>query len=184
MANNSKKGLAMSDIVIEPNLNKYNSLKIENVADMIKEGYSIYAIAKYMQEQGVKSKRTGKYISQTQWKKMLLSARVHGTVILHQKEYDFYAKKTKYLPQEEWIYVENALPPIVTKEYQEEVIAIIQSRERKRKKRISEMTTQKVISQMTMQPNHKKIPLSQKIYCGCCNHVYIGLPIMQEKQMN
>ena len=39
MANNSKKGLAMSDIVIAPNLAKFNSLKIENVSEMIKEGY-------------------------------------------------------------------------------------------------------------------------------------------------
>ena len=39
MANNSKKGLAMSDVVIAPNLNKFNSLKVEGVSEMIKEGY-------------------------------------------------------------------------------------------------------------------------------------------------
>ena len=39
MANNSKKGLALSDIVVEVDLSKFNSLKVEGVEEMIRLGY-------------------------------------------------------------------------------------------------------------------------------------------------
>ena len=59
---------------------------------------------------------------------MLYAPRAHGTVILHQYEYDFERKCRVRLDEREWIYIDNALPAIVTKEYQESVIAIIQKR--------------------------------------------------------
>lgn len=39
MVNNSKQGLDLSDIIIRPNLQKFNSLDIAGKDDMIKEGY-------------------------------------------------------------------------------------------------------------------------------------------------
>jgi len=39
MANNSKKGLRLSDIVVCPNLRRYRSLSLDGKEEMIKEGY-------------------------------------------------------------------------------------------------------------------------------------------------
>ena len=39
MANNSKKGIDLSDEVVSPNLKKFNSLKLDGREQMIKEGY-------------------------------------------------------------------------------------------------------------------------------------------------
>ena len=39
-----------------------------------------------------------------------------GTMIINKERHDFESKQTIKLPKEEWVYVENALPPIVTQE--------------------------------------------------------------------
>ncbi len=94
---------------------------------MAEAGDSFYHIANVMYEKGVHSKN-GKRISDSAWRGMLYAPRAHGTVILHQYEYDFERKCRVRLDEREWIYIDNALPAIVTKEYQESVIAIIQKR--------------------------------------------------------
>lgn len=95
--------------------------------ELAKEGKGFYTIANLMYERGVRSKR-GTRISEVQWRKLLYSPRAHGTVVLHTREYDFETKKTRAVPEEEWIYIDNALPAIVKKEYQEEILSLLQSR--------------------------------------------------------
>lgn len=95
--------------------------------DMAKSGKGFYTIANYMYDQGIRGKN-GKRISNIQWRKMLYSPRAHGTMVIHTREYDFDAKRFIRLPPEEWIYIENALPAIVSKEYQDEVLAAIAER--------------------------------------------------------
>lgn len=95
--------------------------------DMARAGKGFYSIANYMYDQGVRGKN-GNRISNVQWRKMIYSPRAHGTMVIHTREYDFGAKRFVNLPPEEWIYVENALPAIVTKEYQEEVLTAIADR--------------------------------------------------------
>lgn len=98
--------------------------------ELAREGMGFHRIAKIMYERGARSKR-GKRLDGTQWRNMLYSSRAHGTVILHTTEYDFEAKKKVKLPESEWIYVENALPPIVSKEYQTEVLQALLVRKQK-----------------------------------------------------
>lgn len=95
--------------------------------DMAKAGRGFYAIANYMYAQGIRGK-SGNRISSVQWRKMLYSPRAHGTMIIHTREYDFDTKRFVRLPPEEWIYVDNALPAIVSEEYQSEVLAAIADR--------------------------------------------------------
>lgn len=95
--------------------------------DMAKSGKGFYTIANYMYDQGIRGKN-GKRISNIQWRKMLYSPRAHGTMVIHTREYDFDAKRFIRLPPEEWIYIENALPAIVSKEYQDEVLNAIAER--------------------------------------------------------
>uniref|UniRef100_UPI0040564487 recombinase family protein n=1 Tax=Agathobacter sp. TaxID=2021311 RepID=UPI0040564487 len=129
---------------------------------MAYEGHGFYTIAKHMYEQGVRSKVTGNRISETQWRNMLYSPRAHGTVILHKREYDFHAKKFIKLPPEEWIYMEQALPPIVPKSYQEEVLASL--KERTAACNFGDSTKREAKIGRT--------PLSGKLYCSCCGSVY------------
>lgn len=128
---------------------------------MAEEGTGFYTIAKQMYEQGVRSKRGGR-ISEVQWRKMIYSPRAHGSVFLHTSEYDFEAKKHKMLPKEEWIEVKNALPPIVSSDYQEMVL-----------KKLGERTKKNHFRDYTR--NMTKIglyPLSGKIYCAECGQTY------------
>ena len=39
-----------------------------------------------------------------------------GTLIIHKERKDFNSKSRVYLPPEEWVTIENALPPVVTPE--------------------------------------------------------------------
>ena len=128
---------------------------------LAEEGKGFYTIAGIMYQNGVRSKR-GNRISESQWRKMLYSPRAYGTVVLHQKEYDFEAKKMKNLPESEWVYIENALPPIVSKEYQLKVIKQLLSRT------ISENEKQ-------MSGNRKnagRYLLSGKLLCGECGEKF------------
>ncbi len=129
---------------------------------MAYQGYGFYTIAKYMYEQGARSKVTGEMISDVQWRNMVYSPRAHGTVVLHKREYDFNTKKYIKIPPEQWIYVEHALPPIVTREYQEMVLGEI-------KERTIECSFKTYTRAMSKTRGN---PLSGKIYCGCCGAVY------------
>ncbi len=95
--------------------------------DMAKAGNGFYKIANYMYDQGIRGKN-GNRISNVQWRKMLYSPRAHGTLVIHTREYDFDTKRFVNLPPEEWIYVDNALPAIVSEDYQAEVLAAIENR--------------------------------------------------------
>ena len=128
---------------------------------LAKEGKGFYSIANIMYREGVRGKN-GKRISDVQWRNMLYSPRAHGTVVLHTKEYDFEAKKEISLPESEWIYIENALPPIVSKEYQMQVIQLISDRKKK-------VTESGLIRDRNMTGLYD---FSGKIYCAECGAVY------------
>jgi len=120
---------------------------------LVKEGKGFHSIAKIMYENGVRSKR-GNRIDGAQWRNMIYASRAHGTMVMHMTEYDFETKQRIYLPEQEWIYVENALPPIVSKEYQMSVIQILESRKQKKE---------------TVKRVHI---LSGKLYCAECGKLY------------
>ena len=125
---------------------------------MAEEGKGFYTIAKTMYERGVRSKLGGR-ISEVQWRKMLYSPRAHGTVILHTKEYDFETKEKRNLPESEWIIMEEALPAIVSEEYQARVLSCIRD---KRSHGNAERTWTK----------RGPYPLSGKIYWSQCGKPY------------
>lgn len=128
---------------------------------MAEDGKGFYTIAKQMYEQGVRSKRGGR-ISEVQWRKMLYSPRAHGSVLMHTSEYDFETKRKQSVPQEEWIEISRALPPIVSSEYQTRVLERIQKRTQKNQFRDYTRDMTKV----------GLYPLSGKIYCSECGKTY------------
>ncbi len=129
--------------------------------DMAKSGIGCYRISNYMYDRGIRGKN-GNMISDVQWRKMLYSPRAHGTMVLHTREYDFDTKRFVNLPPEEWIYVDDALPAIVSKEYQEEVLAAME--ERRVDCRFREYTRD--MSRVGM------YNLSGKLICAECSAVY------------
>lgn len=129
--------------------------------EIVKSGKGFYSLANYMYEKGIRGK-SGKMISAVQWRKMLYSTRAHGTVTLHTTEYDFNAKKRYKVPESEWIYVENALPPIVSIEYHKEFLEMLFERTK-------ENTFSDYTRDMTKVGLHE---LSGKLYCKECGSVY------------
>lgn len=129
--------------------------------EIVKSGKGFYSLANYMYEKGIRGK-SGKMISAVQWRKMLYSTRAHGTVTLHTTEYDFNAKKRYKVPESEWIYVENALPPIVSIEYHKEFLEMLL-------KRTKENTFSDYTRDMTKVGLYE---LSGKLYCKACGSVY------------
>lgn len=94
---------------------------------LAKEGKGFYSISNIMYELGART-RSGQKISEVQWRKMLYTPRAHGTMVLNTRSYDFDTRKYEKVPEDNWIYMENALPPIVSKEYQDEVLSILRLR--------------------------------------------------------
>ncbi|MEE1250919.1 MAG: recombinase family protein [Lachnospiraceae bacterium] len=129
--------------------------------EIIKEGKGFYTLANRMEQKGICGKN-GKTIAASQWRKMLYSLRAHGTVILHTTEYDFNTKKRYFLPESEWIYVENALPPIVSKEYHKEFLEMLATRTEKN-------NFYNYTRDMTKVGTYE---LSGKLCCALCGSVY------------
>ena len=96
---------------------------------LVEAGCGFRKIANALYDAGARSK-SGKRISEVQWRNMLRSPRAYGTVVLHKKEYDFIRKEQKQLPEEEWIVVDNALPAIISFEYYNRIQAILDVRAR------------------------------------------------------
>lgn len=131
--------------------------------EMLREGKGFRTISNFMAEQGVISPKTGKRISQTSWRNMLTSSRAYGTVILRKYTKQFGTKKRDKVPKEEQVVIENALPPIVSKEYFEETQKLVRNR-------ITNFN-RKVVENRDLS-NVGKYPLSHKIYCGECGATY------------
>ena len=95
-------------------------------------GCGFRKISNALYEAGARSKNGGR-ISEEQWRDMLRSPRAYGTMVLHKREYDFVRKETKKLPEEEWIFIENALPALISWEYYEKIQRILNDRAKKYK---------------------------------------------------
>lgn len=143
-------------------INEDEAVYYREAFEMAKSGKGFYTIANVMYEKGVRNKE-GKRISDVQWRKMLYTPRAHGTVVLHQRTYDFETKQFKKVPEEEWVYVEQAIPPIVSKEYQEEVLRCMEERAPDSKRGNYEKRNF---------VNTGKYELSHKLICGVCGASY------------
>ena len=95
-------------------------------------GCGFRKISNALYEAGARSKNGGR-ISEVQWRNMLRSPRAYGIMVLHKREYDFVRKETKNLPEEEWIFIENALPALISWEYYEKIQRILNDRAKKYK---------------------------------------------------
>lgn len=116
-------------------VNEKEATELRYALSMVEQGIGFYRLANIMYDRGVRSKGTTGYhkmpsvrIAANTWKKMLTSPMLHGDCILHKEVSNFYTKERVKLPQEDWIYKENVIPPIVSREYHEKIVQIIDAR--------------------------------------------------------
>ncbi len=124
------------------------------------EGKGFYSISNLLYDLGART-RSGQKISEAQWRKMLYTPRAHGTMVLNTRSYNFDVKRYEKVPQEQWVFLEGALPPIVSKEYQEEVLKIL-----KRRARGAGRKEQRLMGYAG------KYELSHKLVCAECGNYY------------
>lgn len=128
---------------------------------LAKEGKGFYTISNILYDLGARGKK-GQKISEVQWRKMLYTPRAHGTVVLNTRTYNFDTKKYEEVPEKDWVIMENALPAIVSREYQEEVIELM-------RKRASGSRAKK---SRTVHTGSGKYELSGKLQCAECGRYY------------
>lgn len=116
-------------------VNEKEAAELRYALSLVEQGIGFYRLANIMYDRGVRSKGTTGYhkmpsvrIAANTWKKMLTSPMLHGDCILHKEVSNFYTKERVKLPQEDWIYKENVIPPIVSREYHEKILQIIDAR--------------------------------------------------------
>ena len=128
---------------------------------LAENGYGYRRISNALYDQGART-FDGKRISETQWRNILRSPRLHGTVVLNTTSYDFDKKKRIHLPKEQWIYKEQALPEIVSREEHERVLVILDERRQNCEK----------TGRNYRGKNKNQYSLSNKLFCGCCGSVF------------
>lgn len=151
-------------------INEAEAAAYREAFDMARSGLGFYRIANIMYDRGIRSK-SGKRISNVQWQKMLYSPRAHGAMVIHTREYNFETHSFVKVPPEEWICIENALPSIVPKAYQEAVLKEIE--ERRVCCRFGEYRRD--------MSNVGQYDLSRKIFCGVCGQVYYRTSFLSGK---
>ncbi len=96
---------------INPEQAKVRRLMCEGI--MARKGSTL--IAKELNDAGYRN-TVGKPWKPMDIPKFVYDCKNVGTMIINKERHDFESKQTIKLPKEEWVYVENALPPIVTQE--------------------------------------------------------------------
>ena len=142
-------------------INEEEANAIRQAYDLIDQGYGFERISKEMFQRGVRS-RNHKKIAPTTWRKILRSPRMYGTVVLHRTEYDFNLHKVVQIPETEWVLCEDALPPIVSREYYYRMLGIMDKRSRECMASDAQAMPKSIGA-------HE---LSGKIFCGLCGNVF------------
>lgn len=141
---------------------------------LVEQGMGYRRIADLLYKEGARQK-DGTPLSAVQWRNMLRSKRACGTVILHQREYDFDTKKYRKIPKEEWVYMENALPPLISREYHDRILDLLDKRavSKNQNGRAKSEISGRLLENSSARPqNTGKHILSGKIYCEKCGKKY------------
>lgn len=113
-------------------INEAEAMYYRQAFELARQGYGYYAISNKMYELGARTKEPNpnRRIPPAQWRQLLRSPRAYGTVTIRKTQYNFETKRRTTLPRDKWVYIENALPPIVSKSYYDEVLAILDSKKK------------------------------------------------------
>ena len=144
-------------------INEKEAEIVRKIYNLCIQGYGSRSIAKELANQGVLS-RSGRQFAEITIRKIIRNPLFMGTVVMNKTHVDFNTKKTIRNPKEEWIYHENIVPAIVSKDTWEQANKSMDTR-------AVEMKCE-VASAKKIGVNRGQYDLSSKIICGICNSVY------------
>lgn len=126
------------------------------VKDLYIGGNGLRNIQRILTAEGYRN-REGREFSPVTIRNMLADTKNYGTIVSNKTHRDFNTKKVIKNPESEWIYFDNIVPPIYSKEDYDKTMAIMN-------KRLDDcgMRGRKVGTH----------PLSGKIFCAECGKVY------------
>lgn len=168
-------------------VNEAEAKYIRRGYELLREGHGFYTIANILYEEGARSKKAGltyrdrknkrvkpynEKIPASTWRKFLYSTNMYGTVVLNKNSKHLGKRKRVNNPEEEWIYFENALPPIVSKEYYEETIAMHQN-----SLKIQKCSLREYDRSVSMKGLYE---WSGKLVCDCCGSAYYRMKVKRK----
>jgi DNA invertase Pin-like site-specific DNA recombinase len=144
-------------------INEKEAEVVRTIYNLCLQGYGSRSIARELANQGIMS-RTGKQFAEVTVRHIIRNPLFMGTVVMNKTHVDFDTKKTVRNPPEEWIYHENLVPAIVSKDTWEQANKMMDSRSQENKSN--------EFSKRRIGLNVGKFDLSSKIICGMCGSVY------------
>lgn len=140
-------------VELDPEQSKVKRLACE----LTLQGKGSTEVAKILNDRGYRN-TVGSFWTTQDIPRLVYDSKNVGTVILNQKTYDFEAKKNIYTDPSEWIYLENAVPAILSAEEWE---------------RLQEIKKQRTTIDRARGKKAGKSPFfSGKLVCGCCGKPY------------
>lgn len=142
---------------------------IRLIFDYCREGYGARAISGFLLERGYHNRR-GNPITESTIRRIIRNPLVTGTMIMNKVKFDFNSKTLITLEPSQWIWKEDAVPPIITAEVWRDANAIMDSRI---KKGVVKADCG------TCGINRGKSYFSGKIICGLCKMTYYKVSKMR-----
>jgi DNA invertase Pin-like site-specific DNA recombinase len=144
-------------------INENEAKIVRLIYDLYIQGYGSRSISKELSNRGVKS-RTGNDFAEITVRRIIKNPLFKGTAVMNKRHKDFDTKKTIHNPESQWIYHENAVPPIVPEEIWNKANEIM--KKKSKEVRGEEFSSRKI------GVNIGKYSLSSKIFCGECSSPY------------
>lgn len=126
------------------------------IADLYLKGHGLRNIQRILTAEGYMN-RAGREFHPVTIRNMLLDTKNYGTITTNKTHTDFNTKKIIKNPESEWIYFENVVPPIYSKEIHDKIMSTLN-------KRIDDSGVRG-----RKRGSH---PLSGKIFCAECGAPY------------
>lgn len=144
-------------------VNEEEAKIVRLIYELYIEGYGSRTISKELSNRGIKS-RSGNDFPEGSIRKIIRNPLFKGTVVMNKRHKDFNSKKMIQNPEEEWIYHENAVPAIISRERWQKANDLMDKK--------SQIVHSKEFGSRVLGKNLGKYELSSKIVCGECGSVY------------
>ena len=126
------------------------------VADLYLKGNGLRSISRILTDEGYRN-RHGREFSPVTIRNMLTDTKNYGTIIANKTHLDFNTKKVIKNQESEWVYFDNVVPPIYSKEIHDKIMHTLEKR------------VDKSGARGRKTGSH---PLSGKIFCAECEAPY------------
>ena len=138
------------------------------IAELYLKGNGLRSISRILTAEGY-TNREGREFSPVTIRNMIRDTKNYGTVVSNKTHIDFNTKKVIKNPESEWVYFDNVVPPIYSKEIFDKTMDIMNKRSDE-----SGLRGRKVGAH----------PLSGKIYCAECGALYWKIERKTESSHN